>query len=108
MNYPITYDIGYTYTLNSYAGRNLDYTLLKFTGGVQSIERAYIRYSASPYIVNSVLEVKILKDSSNSWCLKIMGMNDNLYSTGSWSIRMRFYPTANTLSYTSTTYAQNG
>ena len=36
-------------------------------------------------------------------------MDDNLYSTSyRWIIRMRFYPNANTLSYTSTTYNENG
>lgn len=103
----MTYDIGYTFSLGSFSGRKLDYTLLKFTSGVQSIEKAYIRYSNSPYVVNSVLDVKILKDSSNYWCLKVTGMNDNIYS-GTWYIRMRFYPNGNNLNYISTTYAQNG
>lgn len=107
--YPITYDIRYGFTLNSFTGRNLDYTILNFTAGVQSIEAAYIRYQQSPYIVNPVLAVKIFKDNYNCWCLKITGNNDNLYSTTyGWYIRMRFYPNAVTLSYVSTTYAKNG
>lgn len=105
----MTYDISYTFTVSSFTNRELDYTLLRFTSGIQSIERAYIRYSASPYIVNPVLQVKILKDSSNYWCLKITGMKDSTYSSSrSWIIRMRFYPNGNTMSYTSTTYAKNG
>lgn len=108
-NYQMTYDILFATTLNSYANRGLDNTILKFTAGVQSIERAYIRYGLTPFIVNPVLEVKIFKDVNNYWCLKITGMNDNIYSTSySWYIRMRFYPNGGTLSYTSTTYASNG
>lgn len=107
--YPMTYDITFSTTQNSYSGRSLDYTIVKFTGGVQSIEKAYVRYGLSPYIVNLLLDIKIFKDSSNYWCLKISGMKDNAYSTSYlWYIRMRFYPNAVTLSYTSTTYASNG
>lgn len=105
----MTYDISYTFSVSSFNNRELDYTLLKFTNGVQSIERAYIRYSASPYIVNPVLQVKILKDSSNYWCLKITGMKDNAYNSAySWIVRMRFYPNGVNMGYTSTTYAKNG
>ena len=107
-NYPITYDIGYSFSLNSFANRELDYTLLKFTSGVREIEEAYVRRANSPYIVNSVLDIKILKEGGY-WYLKISGMDDNYYSTSyNWYIRMRFYPNANTLSYVSTTYAKNG
>jgi dipeptidase len=36
-------------------------------------------------------------------------MDDSTYSSSrSWYIRMRFQPNANTMSYTSTTYAANG
>lgn len=37
IKYPMTYDIQYGTSLNSFAGRKLDYTILKFTAGVQSI-----------------------------------------------------------------------
>lgn len=105
----MTYDIGYSFSLSSFANRFLDYTILKFTAGVSSIEKAYIRYSVSTGIVNPVLDVKIFRDSSNYWCLKITGMNENVYSSiYNWYIRMRFYPNGNTLSYVSTTYAKNG
>ena len=51
----------------------------------------------------------IFKDSSNYWCLRIKGMDDNLYSSSQrWIIRMRFYPNGNTLSYVSYTYNFNG
>lgn len=56
-----------------------------------------------------MLDVKIFKDAYNCWCLKITGMNDNIYSTTyGWYIRMRMYPNGVTLSYVSTTYAKNG
>ena len=106
-DYPMTYDIAYTFSRSSFPNRELDYTILKFTGGIRKIEEAYIRYGSSPYLVNTVIDVKIFKDGSNYWCLKIAGMDDSLYAS-SWYIRMRFYPNANTLSYTSTTYAKNG
>jgi hypothetical protein len=51
----MTYDIAYSSTLNSFANRFLDYTILKFTAGVRSIEKAYIRYTISTGIVNPVL-----------------------------------------------------
>ena len=36
-------------------------------------------------------------------------MDDNIYSTSQrWYIRMKFYPNANTMSYTSYTYNVNG
>ena len=108
-NYPMTYDIEYTFDKSSFANRQLDKTILKFTAGVASIEEAYVRYQLSPYIVNPLLDIKIFKDGSNYWCLKISGMDDNVYSTSyRWYVRMRFFPNANTLSYTSTTYAANG
>lgn len=43
-NYQMTYDFDYTFSLNSFAGRGLSYTILNFTSGAQSIEKAYIRY----------------------------------------------------------------
>ena len=105
----MTYDIEYTFDKSSFANRQLDKTILKFTAGVASIEEAYVRYQLSPYIVNPLLDIKIFKDGSNYWCLKISGMDDNVYSTSyRWYVRMRFFPNANTLSYTSTTYAANG
>lgn len=105
----MTYDIEYTTSSSSYSGRKLDYTLLKFTGGVKSIEDVQIRHSQSPYIVNPVLQVKFYRDNSNYWCLKISGMDDASYNPSyHWKVRIRFYPNANTLSYTSTTYAANG
>ena len=59
--------------------------------------------------MNPVLSVVIFKKSNNNWCLRISGMDDNVYSTSyKWIIRMRYYPNANTLSYTSVTYAANG
>ena len=108
--YPMTYDISYSTSLNSYSGRKLSHTILQFTSGVASIEKAYIRINTTtPGVVNPVLDVKIFKDTSNYWCLKITGMDDNTYSTSyAWSIRMRFYPNGNTLSYGSITYAANG
>jgi hypothetical protein len=107
--YPVTYDITYSTTINSFAGRSLDYTILNFTSGIQSIQTAYIRYPISPFVVNPTMNIKIFKDSYNCWCLKITGMNDNTYSTSnSWTIRMRYFPNSGTLNYYSTTYAKNG
>ena len=95
--------------MNSFNNRKIDQTILKFTGGVKSIEDVYVRYTQSPYVVNTLLQVNIFRDSSNYWCLRISGMDDNNYSTSQrWILRMRFYPNANTLSYTSTTYNENG
>jgi hypothetical protein len=51
----MTYDISYSSALSSFANRFLDYTILKFTAGVRSIEKAYIKYSVSTGIVNPVL-----------------------------------------------------
>ena len=108
-NYPMTYDIEYFSSKSSYSGRKLDHTILKFTAGVKSIEEAYVRYQQSPYIVNPLLDIKIFKDNSNYWCLKITGLDDSIYSPSyEWYIRMRFYPNANTLSYVSSTYNLNG
>ena len=108
-DYPMTYDITYSSTISSFSGRDLDYTILKFTSGVASIEEVYARYQASPNIINPLLSVKIFKDSDNDWCLKIKGLDDSLFSSSnSWFIRMRFYPNANTLAYQSKTYATNG
>lgn len=105
----MTYDIEYFLYVNSLNNRKVDQTILKFTSGVSSIEEAYVRYTQSPYIVNPLLQIQIFRDSSNYWCLRISGMDDNLYSTSyRWIIRMRFYPNANTLSYVSTTYNENG
>ena len=89
-DYPMVYDIEYYFTTSSFANRELDETILKFTSGVKEIEWAIIRYSTSPEIVNNVLQVSIFKDSSNYWCLRIKGMDDNLYSSSQrWIIRMR-------------------
>ena len=105
----MVYDIEYYFTTSSFANRELDETILKFTSGVKEIEWAIIRYSTSPEIVNNVLQVSIFKDSSDYWCLRIKGMDDNLYSSSQrWIIRMRFYPNGNTLSYVSYTYNFNG
>lgn len=106
----MTYDIYYSFSVSSFANRQLSHTILKFTAGVRKIESAQIRYTQSPYLVNTVLSIKIYKDlTDNTWCLKITGMDNNLYSVSyNWIIRMRFYPNANNLIYTSTTYASNG
>ena len=108
-HYPMVYDIEYSFSTSSFANRELDETILKFTSGVREIEWANIRYSTSPEIVNNVLEITIFKDNSNYWCLRIKGMDDGLYSSSQrWIIRMRFYPNGNTLSYVSYTYNFNG
>ena len=58
--------------------------------------------------MNPLLTVNIVTVAGKP-CLRVTGMKDNSYSTSNvWYIRMRFYPNANTVSYTSTTYASNG
>ena len=108
-NYPMTFDIRIDSTRNSFSGRSLSYTILKFTSGVRLIEEAEVRFEQSPYIVNPLLAIKIYKDpTDNKWCLKVTGMNDNVYSsTYDWIIRMRFFPNSWNLTYVSTTYASN-
>ena len=43
-DFPMTYDIEYSFSKNSFSGRQLKETILEFTGGVKSIERAEMRY----------------------------------------------------------------
>ena len=108
--YATHFDLSYSFSRNSFSGRSLSHSVIKFTSGARLIEEAYIRYTASPYLVNPVLSVTIFKDvSDNKWCLKVSGMDDNAYNTGqNWIIRIRYFPTNWNLAYTSTTYAANG
>lgn len=54
----MTYDITYTFSVNSFAGRKVSDTVLKFASGVKKIKEANIR-TCNPYIVNSVENIKI-------------------------------------------------
>ena len=75
---------------------------------MREIEWAIIRYNSDD-VLNNLLQMNIFRDSSNYWCLRITGMDDNIYSSSQpWTIRMRFYANGNTLSYTSYTYNVNG
>lgn len=104
--YPMTYNITFTSSASSYPNRQLSYTILKFTSGINKIDKVYPRFEQSPYIINPLLEVTFDKDTDGLWILNITGMGDSLYSYR-WYIVMRYYPNNNYLNYTSTTYCSN-
>lgn len=105
----MTYDFTYRSSLNSFPSRQLSHTILTFTSGVTNIEWVHGRYQYSPNYFNNILQINIGKNQANQFYLNISGMTDSVYSVSyDWLIRVRMFCNANTIAYSSTTYALNG
>jgi hypothetical protein len=108
-NFLVTYDFTFSFTATDFVTRKVTYCLVKFTAGVGQIDAAYSWIPGiSPYYINNVENIKFYYGGSN-WMLNITGLNEsNIATTQTWNVRLRFYPTGNTISYTSTSYCYNG
>lgn len=104
-----TYDFTFNFTANDFSARKITYCVVVFTAGVGTIEAAYSWVTGiSPYYINNVGNVKYFY-SGGYWKLNITGIPDSTISTGQyWVVRLRFYPTGSTITYTSTAYCYNG
>jgi hypothetical protein len=107
----ITYDFSFTFANTDFTTRKITYCEVVFTAGVGTIEAAYSWINNySPYYINPVGNIKYFYSGGN-WRLNITGLPDSVMSTSAsqnWVVRLRFYPTGSTISYTSTAYCYNG
>lgn len=105
----VTYDFTFSFAANDFATRKVTYCLVVFTAGVGQIDAAYSWITGlSPYYINTVGNVKFF-NGGTYWTLNITGITDSVINTGqNWVVRLRFYPTGGTITYTSTAYCSNG
>lgn len=105
----VTYDFTFSFSVNDFGTRKVTYCVVVFTAGVGKIDAAYPWVTGiSPYYINNVGNVKFFY-TGGYWALNITGITDSVISTTqNWVVRLRFYPTGGTISYTSTAYCYNG